>query len=998
MLIKEILIYKYGKWTEANFKGLSSFTHVQGKNEAGKSTLTSFILSILFGFSTKKDDRFKPISSTTLEVGGAILVESPQYGEVRIERLYGAKHATVSLDDGTVKGEDWLRTFLGGVDRTLYENIYFFDLDGLQNVHKIEPEDITRFLLSASTIGSEKLFQIENELSKKVDSLFKPQGKVPILNQQLGLLTDLDTKIKEKKKGIDQYNHLLHERQDHITKEIETEDELNKIQREIKIEKDWQTTAPLVLKEEQLFEKLNDYQGISFPENGLERWKEWTHALKPVMAQETSLQERINRAQAKLTTNELVLLKEKNKIETLLNQAPLLIHDLEVIAEHQTKLNQTEALLEDYKQQLGIVDLEDFRWTASAIKEAEILLEKHSNGYKRLEEKVQKERLEQQRHKISIEKIEQFEKETLPPHQLELEEGMIIEWETRDAIEKEKSSIQTEIALLKKEIEQSKQSQEKSGIIEKLMVGFICLLFIAAMGISIMQEQWLFSLLSGLLLVVIGFSYSYLKRNGSVKDHTSVRINLLENQLQQLEEKEKGLTCTQTRYLAAKERLQQHDKALEQLKSVQVSVHEQSWYVEELHKEKLEAEELVDSIRKQLENLFQSNTGKELNLERLSFELPIIQGIQQTMVEKEKLQLQLNQIEQRTKPIQNNLEAFATKLELSGSLNEKVLLLKQLLQSEQEQEQASKHQQELIDDLKIQLQKINTEKSLIQDELQKLLKQADVEDEDSYLKKGYQVIERDKLQKQIEAIQEQLRVSPFTQEQRNQHRKMEGHAESLTELEKRDRLLHEELEQTRKSKISLDYEIKQLEEGGTYTDLLHQFYQEKSTFIEIAKEWSVYTIAKGWLQRAMVQFKEGTFPLVLEHAERVFQTLTDENYKRISFSNEKQVLSVLDTSGRWYPVSALSQATKEQVYVAIRFGLIEALYPTLSLPIIIDDSFVNFDPNRVSKVMETLKQLSDRHQIIYLSCHPEMASYFPDEKVVQLWQFQPDSLQQKKTV
>ncbi|HZH58379.1 MAG TPA: AAA family ATPase, partial [Metabacillus sp.] len=55
MKIEELQIYGYGKFENRHIiLGKSNFSVIYGENEAGKSTIMSFIHSILFGFPSKQ--------------------------------------------------------------------------------------------------------------------------------------------------------------------------------------------------------------------------------------------------------------------------------------------------------------------------------------------------------------------------------------------------------------------------------------------------------------------------------------------------------------------------------------------------------------------------------------------------------------------------------------------------------------------------------------------------------------------------------------------------------------------------------------------------------------------------------------------------------------------------------------------------------------------------------------------------------------------------------
>ena len=65
MKIKTLEIYGYGKWVNQKFELGDQLQLFYGKNEAGKSTLQSFIRSMLFGFPSRRrrvnqQNRYEP--------------------------------------------------------------------------------------------------------------------------------------------------------------------------------------------------------------------------------------------------------------------------------------------------------------------------------------------------------------------------------------------------------------------------------------------------------------------------------------------------------------------------------------------------------------------------------------------------------------------------------------------------------------------------------------------------------------------------------------------------------------------------------------------------------------------------------------------------------------------------------------------------------------------------------------------------------------------------
>jgi hypothetical protein len=76
--------------------------------------------------------------------------------------------------------------------------------------------------------------------------------------------------------------------------------------------------------------------------------------------------------------------------------------------------------------------------------------------------------------------------------------------------------------------------------------------------------------------------------------------------------------------------------------------------------------------------------------------------------------------------------------------------------------------------------------------------------------------------------------------------------------------------------------------------------------------------------------------------------------------------------GSRVPLIGLSRGTSEQLYLALRFGLVEHFVDTSKepLPIVMDDILVNFDADRAERAARSIEELSKTCQVIYFTCHP----------------------------
>jgi uncharacterized protein YhaN len=157
----------------------------------------------------------------------------------------------------------------------------------------------------------------------------------------------------------------------------------------------------------------------------------------------------------------------------------------------------------------------------------------------------------------------------------------------------------------------------------------------------------------------------------------------------------------------------------------------------------------------------------------------------------------------------------------------------------------------------------------------------------------------------------------------------------------------------------------------------------------IAAEWSKLVVARSLLVRARNTYEEERQPEVVRRAAAFFQALTGGRYTKLHVTVGEQKITVLDETGRRKTPEQLSRGTREQLYLALRFGLIQSMgTETERLPVIVDEVLVNFDLERARHAAAAFVELSRTNQVLVLTCHQWMVDLFtaaaPHAAVVDL--------------
>lgn len=159
--------------------------------------------------------------------------------------------------------------------------------------------------------------------------------------------------------------------------------------------------------------------------------------------------------------------------------------------------------------------------------------------------------------------------------------------------------------------------------------------------------------------------------------------------------------------------------------------------------------------------------------------------------------------------------------------------------------------------------------------------------------------------------------------------------------------------------------VESLVADGTLAELEQQEANLAAKIWQEAKEWVGYQLAVQWINRALILASADRYPAIITAAEKYFAVLTNDHYQQIMLNDEG--VQVLTDSQERFAVGELSTGTAEQLYVALRLGFISVMSDRISLPVIIDDSFVNFDNVRRGRVLDLLKQLASDNQVLYFT-------------------------------
>ena len=132
-------------------------------------------------------------------------------------------------------------------------------------------------------------------------------------------------------------------------------------------------------------------------------------------------------------------------------------------------------------------------------------------------------------------------------------------------------------------------------------------------------------------------------------------------------------------------------------------------------------------------------------------------------------------------------------------------------------------------------------------------------------------------------------------------------------------------------------------------------------------------LAQEALYQATHALQQRFAPRISKRAQELFSVLTGGRYERLTLSEDFSLNVSAQDEDTLHGAQWRSDGTADQLYLALRLAVAEALTP--DAPLVLDDALLRFDDARLANTMALLKQEAAEKQIILFSCHDRESNY-----------------------
>jgi uncharacterized protein YhaN len=199
------------------------------------------------------------------------------------------------------------------------------------------------------------------------------------------------------------------------------------------------------------------------------------------------------------------------------------------------------------------------------------------------------------------------------------------------------------------------------------------------------------------------------------------------------------------------------------------------------------------------------------------------------------------------------------------------------------------------------------------------------------------------------------------------------HATLVAEL-REARALAEEL-MLREQELS--GELDRLAIARTVGDVEGELRAVEDELTAVRRERDRLALAATIVRRAEREVRERYAPAWLQAASRYLEAITHGRYTGIAIVETPAGEPVLEVtrSGEAIPLRVgppLSRGTLEQIYVAVRLALVDAIDAESRLPLFLDELFAHWDAHRLDALVRVLGGVEGR-QVVVSTCHAALA-------------------------
>ncbi|HKM34480.1 MAG TPA: AAA family ATPase [Lachnospiraceae bacterium] len=191
---------------------------------------------------------------------------------------------------------------------------------------------------------------------------------------------------------------------------------------------------------------------------------------------------------------------------------------------------------------------------------------------------------------------------------------------------------------------------------------------------------------------------------------------------------------------------------------------------------------------------------------------------------------------------------------------------------------------------------------------------------------------------------------------------------SLEEINEKMRSLSEQSEELMNNIRDYDRQLESLEvDSDRVASDERDLALKQEEYDNLSAKYKRINLVQQYLRTAKENFTAKYMSPVLGSFEKYYDMLS--NAEKSQYHVDANFNFKLEQYGDEHELKLLSTGYRDLTGICIRMALIETMYQNETPFILFDDPFVNMDKEKISGGMELLKEIGEKYQVIYFTCH-----------------------------
>ncbi len=993
MRITRLDMDNFGPFNGRRVDGFSSgLTIVHGENEAGKSALRGFMRVVLFGFPRARSaERAEYFYEPSLPggAGGTVHITDSNGDPFSISRVEGVRGGPVTVFGSGDGGDDLLRELIGGVDDAFYQNVFSISLTQLQSFEALGRDEITERIYSAGLgMGNISLREVTRNLDDRISKFRRVRS---------GSLYDLEKSLREANEELNE-NRLELSGYDRLSDELRgLEDSAKELDEQLTVLRTSESRTGRLLElrnswltRQRLQEEIAELPGgSSVPVDGIERLDEYLREVRSIESRIADGNRRDRERQRHAATLLVIdtFSVREGDVRTATSRTGYYQEAVQDIPKREAEAEEIESgvirdlaaigrgwtteRLRDFNDAAGTIAL--IQSAADARVEADRAATRAREDLKTTAGEVERSAQDLQKAETALAAIPS--PPTEPLEVLELK---------RDRL----ATLEAALAELESSRSQGTSSQESVSLPGGALSGII----LATAGLLGIVLAVVFGEIAGAVTGVAALLAGAVFLVVPRRHHVTSKVSA----------PGRSEVTDEVASIAG-------ELDLKQPVTIRAVVEVRNLVGREIDRKREAASiaEAVCNARNASENSGRRHADAAGNVDRSANELARMDEAWSSLLGR--LDLHPHFDRDAALAAVNNLGVLEGRAQQASVLRQRVAAMRaqnaetdQLLASVfmdagleppvagaglhalRDLEQRWENHVEAIGQrqtLKRESDDWNDEQtgmlkslSAAKEAITNLLNGADCENPDQFRELAIQTEIRQRLERDLNAVKTTAPdlFGPHASEidaslERAKPEQLQAELIALEEQlkqtgEKRDAALSQAGEVTAALKrLETEAEVARLH--ARIDELTEQLRDE-------ARQWSVLTVARSLLDQTREEFQEQRQPSLLLAASGYFSKMTLGRYSGVRAVIGEERFEAISADGRTVPPEHLSRGAAEQLWLSIRFALVDEYAAKSPLPVVLDDLLVNFDPQRARAACSAISALAQRQQVIFLTCQP----------------------------